>query len=61
MTEWVNKIVSHGEEDPGVIMAHPLNPRVHSSRQRKKIIEHINDVGFIQTVIINKRTGKLLI
>jgi hypothetical protein len=42
------------------IVAHPLNFRVHPDTQRAAVSEAIDRVGWIEEVLVNKTTGRLL-
>ena len=57
---WRNRIVGHGELTADEIEAHPDNPRVHGRAQKAAMTEMFDDVGWVQTVIVNQRTGRLL-
>lgn len=57
---WRNRIVGSGMESPEAIMQHPGNWRVHSRQQQAALEGVLNEVGWVQEVIINKRTGRLV-
>ena len=57
---WRSRIVGYGEEAPDQILAHPLNPRVHSSRQRETVSALVGEVGVVEPIIINQRSGFLV-
>jgi ParB-like chromosome segregation protein Spo0J len=60
MPDWTNRIVGHGEEAPDQLAANPKNWRIHPERQQKVLEGAINDVGFLRSVTVNKRTGYVL-
>jgi hypothetical protein len=55
--QWINRIVGHGDEAPEALRANPLNFRVHPQAQAEALLGIIQEIGFIQDVIVNKRTG----
>lgn len=60
MSQWKNRIVGHGEEAPDQLLANPMNFRRHPEAQQKAIEGALNEVGFVQNVIVNHRTGRLI-
>jgi uncharacterized membrane protein affecting hemolysin expression len=57
---WQNRIVGHGEEAPDQLLANPRNFRVHPKAQQAALEGALNDLGWIQQVIVNRRTGHLI-
>lgn len=57
---WKNRIVGHGEEVPDQILANPLNWRSHPALQQDAMLEVLDTVGLVQSVVVNKRTGHLV-
>lgn len=57
---WRNRIVGHGEMRAGDFLANPLNWRVHPKYQQEALAGVLDEVGWVQTVIVNKRTGALI-
>ncbi len=60
VTDWRNRIVGHGEEAPDQLAANPRNYRIHPKRQQDVLSGAIDDVGYIRSVTVNKRTGYVL-
>jgi DNA modification methylase len=60
MAEWRNRIVGEGVEAPGDLLANPANWRVHPDRQRDSLGAVLDEVGWVQRVIVNRRTGFVL-
>lgn len=58
--QWRSRIVGHDEVDPASLMAHPLNWRTHSADQAKALGAVIRDVGVVQSVIVNRRSGHII-
>ena len=54
------RIVEHGEEDPSALMPHPENWREHPATQKAMLDGIIEDVGYVQSVLVNKRTGHIV-
>jgi DNA modification methylase len=57
---WENRIVGSGEIDPIDIKLHPKNWRKHPKGQASALEGALEEIGWIQDVIINQRSGKLL-
>lgn len=57
---WESKIVGHDRIPPDQITANPLNFRTHPQAQRDALRDAIEEVGFIRSVTINRRTGNLI-
>lgn len=56
----VNRIVGHGEEAVDQMLANPLNFRLHPDNQQQALAGAIDDIGFIRSVTVNKRTGRVV-
>ena len=54
---WRNRIVGHGEESPDQLLANPKNWRIHPKPQQDALAGVLNDVGWVQPVLVNKTTG----
>jgi len=57
---WTNRIIRYGEEAPDQLLAHPLNFRVHPKAQQDTLAGVLNEVGVVQNIIVNERTGRLV-
>jgi DNA modification methylase len=57
LPKWRNRIVGHGEEDPTQLLANPKNWRIHPKAQQDALVGVLAEVGWVQDVIINNRTG----
>lgn len=60
MTTWNNRIVGNGTESPEQLLANPRNWRVHNDLQREAIKGVLDEVGWVQNVIVNQRTGYIV-
>ncbi len=58
--QYQNRIVGHGEVDPATLTANPENWRVHPKIQKQGLAAILGDVGWVQSVTVNKRTGRLV-
>jgi hypothetical protein len=58
--QWQNRIVGEGEEDARQLLANPGNWRIHSGQQQKALGAVLDEVGWVQRVIVNKRTGRVV-
>ena len=54
---WQNRIVGHGEEAPDQLLANPSNWRVHPKAQRDALAGALDQVGWVQHVLVNRRSG----
>jgi hypothetical protein len=57
---WKNRIVGHGTEVPDQILANPFNWRIHPDVQQDELAKVFQKIGWVQQVIINRRTGHLV-
>lgn len=53
---WRNRIVGQGDEAPDQLLANPSNWRVHPMAQREALAAVLDQVGWVQRVIVNKTT-----
>jgi len=53
---WRNRIVGRQETDPAKLMAHQDNWRIHPAGQAGAMTGILDEVGFVQDVIVNLRT-----
>ena len=60
MATWRNRIVSEGEEDPWRLLPNPLNWRVHPPLQAEGLADVLDSVGWVDRIIVNQRTGRLV-
>jgi hypothetical protein len=59
-TRWQSRIVSTGDESPAALRANPANWRRHPDIQRAALGEMLDEVGWVQQVIVNRTTGNLV-
>ena len=57
MSDWQNRIISYGEEPAGSFLANSANWRVHGKNQKDALTGALNDVGWVQDVMVNMRSG----
>lgn len=55
-----SRIVGEGEEAPDQLMANPLNWRTHPKAQVDALEGLLRQVGWVQRVIVNRRTGHVV-
>lgn len=55
-----SRIVGEGEEAPDQLLANPLNWRVHPKEQVDALEGLLKQVGWVQRVIVNRRTGHVV-
>lgn len=60
MPSWKNRIVESGMIAPSAIEGHPENWRTHPQHQREALTGALRELGWIQQVVLNKRTGYLI-
>lgn len=58
--QWDVNIVEYGEEAPEQLLASPHNPRRHDRYQQEIMQELLEEVGVVQDVLVNRRTGHLV-
>jgi DNA modification methylase len=57
---WKNRIEGHGAEPPENLLANPLNWRVHPSFQQEAVRAALDEIGWIQQVVVNQVTGHVI-
>lgn len=60
MGMYKNRIIGSGEESLDNILFNPRNWRIHPLNQQDALKGVLEEVGWVQQVIINKRTGNLI-
>lgn len=60
VTTWQNRITGYGTEEPDQLVANPKNWRVHPTNQQAALKGSLTELGWIQNVIVNQRTGFVL-
>ena len=58
MSNWKNRIVGHGEEAPDQLLANEANTRTHGGKQQNAMESILDEIGWIQDVIVNRRTSE---
>lgn len=59
-TQWRSRIVGHGEEPPDQLLANPRNWRVHPKAQQDALAGVLDQVGWVQDVIVNRQTNHVI-
>lgn len=54
---WRNRITAHGTAAPDQLLANPRDWRIHPKAQRDALAAVLDQVGWVQDVIVNQRTG----
>lgn len=57
---WVSRIVGEADVDPRTLAPHPDNWRKHPERQQRALSGVLSKVGWVQRVVVNIRTGRIL-
>ena len=60
MQGWQNRIVGYTVKPASQYLAHPLNFRRHPKAQQEAVVGSLNDLGWIDCVLENVRTGHLI-
>lgn len=55
-TGWRNRIIGEGMVDPAELAANPLNFRTHGLDQQQALTGALERIGWVQRVVVNKRT-----
>lgn len=58
--QWESRIVDTGNEAPDQLLANPKNWRTHPEFQQRALEGVLDEVGWVQQVIVNKRTGNMI-
>ena len=58
--KWRNRIIGSGFESPDQILANPQNFRHHPKHQKDALNGVLDEIGWIQDVIVNQTTGHLI-
>lgn len=57
---WQNRIIESGVKPANQFLAHPNNPRTHPNVQRDVMRGVLDEIGWVGSVIENKRTGYVI-
>src|SRR5450759_4699852 len=57
---WRSRIVGSGEEAPDQLVANPLNWRTHPGPQRDALRGSLNEVGWVQQILVNRQSGHVV-
>jgi hypothetical protein len=57
---WKNRIVGTALVDPGTLVPNKKNWRTHPRKQQEAIAGTLGELGWIQDVIVNQRTGRMI-
>lgn len=60
MAEIRNRIIGEAPEDPEQLLANPFNFRRHPKQQLDALEGVLEEIGWVQRVVANKRTGHLI-
>lgn len=58
--KWANRIVGMGTTKGDQLLAHPMNYKIHTAMQQDAMRGVLDEVGWIDTVKVNQRTGFLV-
>lgn len=58
--KWKNRIIETGIANPAELIANPVNFRKHPKKQQEALSGSLDALGWIQNVIVNKRTGRII-
>ena len=57
---WRNRILRYEQVDPETLKPHLSNWRLHPKRQEEALAGALSQVGWVQTVMVNQRTGNMI-
>jgi hypothetical protein len=57
---WKDRIVAYDKVSPDALIANVMNYRKHPAAQRRALLSVINDVGFVQPVVVNVNTKNII-
>lgn len=58
--QWEIAIVGSDVVDADQLMGHPENAKIHPLAQQKSMMSILKRVGWIQAVVVNQRTGRII-
>jgi len=58
--KWRSRIVGQGQEAPDQLLANPRNWRMHPKTQLDALAGVLSEVGWVQNIIVNQRTGYVI-
>lgn len=59
-TAYRSRIVGHGDADPATLTPNPRNFRTHPKPQRDSLAGVLAEVGYVQSVVFNRTTDRLI-
>jgi ParB-like chromosome segregation protein Spo0J len=57
MSQWRNRIIGYGTEKPDQLLANPNNYRIHPKNQQDALSGVLENIGVVQNILVNRRTG----
>lgn len=57
---WRNRIVGHGEQPASQFLGNPAQWRIHPRTQETALASVLGSIGWVQSVVVNRRTGHLI-
>lgn len=57
---WRNRIVGQGVQPASQFLANPSNARIHPKAQQAALTGSLNEIGWIQNVIVNRLSGNVV-
>lgn len=57
---WADALDGVEDVDPRILLPHPQNFRAHPERQRSAYRDTVRDVGYLQRVVVNRETGRII-
>lgn len=58
--QWDKRIVGNADVPPGQLVGNDRNFRLHPDAQKEALQGVIDDIGFIRSVTVNRRTGRVI-
>src|SRR5215831_9998043 len=59
-SQWKKKILGSADVAPAELVANDRNFRLHPDAQKEALRGAIDDIGFIRSVTVNKRTNRVI-
>jgi site-specific DNA-methyltransferase (adenine-specific) len=59
-SNWRNRIVSMVEVDPRILIPNTLNFKEHPEFQKRVMDATLGEIGWVETVVVNKNTGHII-
>lgn len=57
---WRNRIVGHAKVDPAKLLENPFNWKIHDAMQTEALAGTIRELGYLRSVTVNRKSGRII-